>query len=170
MWTSTKLANRVARYEGLCEEDRTRLHRVFRNMVMKSVIETHVDEDDGRSTQQFDDEAAATALLLFPLAQFSVDVRGQRSARDRIVALDFDGQKLITKAICAVEKGERVDLVLVLRRSGLRGIETSIFFNFEERKDPEVEKILSSYSADFETLATVSISANACLKPLFARE
>lgn len=167
MWTSTKLANRVARAEGLDEDAKTRLHRVFRNMVTKGVFDTETDEDDARSTRLFDDAKAAVALLLLPMAELAMDVRGLRDAAGSMLALDHDGKARIASAMQAVRDGSPVELVTTLTR--YRGeLHRTTFFKIEEPTG-EAADILADFKAiAIETLATITIPVNARLRPLLS--
>lgn len=165
MWTSTKLANRVARTEGLDAGGKTRLHRVFRNFVMKGVFDTETDEDDARSPRLFDDEKAAVALLLLPMAELMIDVRGLREAAGAMLALNHDGNSRIASAILAVRDGKPVALVTSLTRH--RGeLHRTTFFDIEQPAG-EAAEILADFKAiAIETLATITIPVNTRLRPL----
>lgn len=165
MWTSTKLANRVARAEGLDEEAKTRLHRVFRNMVTKGVFETETDADDARSTRLFDDAKAAVALLLFPMAELAMDVRGLREAASEMLALDHDGNARIASAMQAVREGRPVELVTTLTR--YRGeLHHTTSFKIEGPTGEAADILADFKEIAIETLATITIPVNARLRPL----
>lgn len=118
-WTSTKLANRVARLFALDDEGKTRLHRAFRNQVEKGVLPTVLNEDDGRGTKTFGDDIASGAVLLLVMADMAIDARGLRDAADDIFGRDRPDRRAaktvrIAEAIKAVKAGKDFDLVTVL--------------------------------------------------------
>jgi len=168
MWTSTKLANRVARAEGLDEDARTRLHRVFRNMVTKAVLRTTLDEDDGRNPLQFDDEQAAVALLLLPMAELRIDVRGLRDAANAMLALDLGGMTGIAKAMRAARDGKPVELVTNLTRVNGEVRRTTFFTT--EQPTGEAAEIITAAKAAREVLATLTIPVGERLRWLLDAE
>lgn len=116
-WTAVKFANAAARVFDLDEDGKTRIHRVVRNQVAKGVLPTTPDPNDGRGALLFDDKAAAVALLLIPMADMDITVRGLREAAGDMLRKRSDPTKpvRIEEALIAVREGKRVELVTRLR-------------------------------------------------------
>ena len=175
MWTATKLANRAARAMKLDNEAKTRLHRTFRNFVAKGVIETEPDQDDDRGTLLFNDNAAAVALLLVPMADLAIDARGLRDASNAILPLEtLKGEPPIAIAVTAAKAGKHVSLITKLARNATtQKVWRSTFFEIEgEKLNPNTVEIIAAYKAvaGIEALATLTLPANALLKPLLDME
>jgi hypothetical protein len=167
MHTATKLGNRAARHFKLDDSGKTRMQRIFRNMVAKAVIPTTADEDDERGTLLFDDNAAAVALLLFPLAALETDARGLRGIANYCLGLGF-GQRPIERALKAAKNGKAVTLVTTLAYDDGEGFRRLTRFEIEgDGPTGKAKEIVDDYkSAIGQPLAETRIPANILLAPL----
>lgn len=116
-WTAVRFANAAARVFGLDVVGKTRIHRVVRNQVAKGVLPTTPDPNDGRGALLFDDKTAAAALLLIPMADMDITVRGLREAAGDMLRKGSDptSPTRIEEALAAVRDGKRVELVTRLQ-------------------------------------------------------
>lgn len=164
-FTAVSLADRAATTFGQDADGRTRLHRVFRNLTDKSVLESEVDPSDGRGTRTFGEGEAAIALLLFPLVQMAVDVRGLRRIADCLRAHDtLNGGTPIGRALAAVTTGKAATLVVTLR--GLDGLHTAVKIDGEHPEGEAAEILAALAVTRGEPLATWTVPANVLLRPL----
>jgi hypothetical protein len=167
-FTAATLAALAADRLKLDAGGQTRLHRVFRNLVDKGVLEVAVDSTDGRAPRLFDESDAAIALLLFPLARMAVDVRTLRKIAVRVRALDtVAGGVPIQTALVAVKAGKTVTLI-VTPGDDLAGDEIHARFEIEgDGPAGDAAIILADYAAACgEPLARWTILANPLLSVL----
>ncbi|WP_062018058.1 hypothetical protein [Aureimonas sp. AU4] len=172
--TSVKLANRICRHLGLDEDAKQRLHRTFRNIVTREIVPGTVDPDDARGTIQLDDDAAATAVLLVPLADMAVDARGLREVSQALLRADhLTGEKEppIERAIAATRAGKSVMLLVELR-----WVESSAVASRKVRlviegdaEAPEAKRIAKAWRDAFTLeLARIEVPASTWLRMYLA--
>jgi hypothetical protein len=168
-WTVNRIAHFQASALGLDDDGKTRLHRIARNIVMKDVVPSVVDEADSRGTRLLDDDAAAALLLLTPLAEMAMDVRGLREISNGLFAIRLNGTvSEMRQAIERVKEGKAVTLVTKLRiHSESRKLSRSTYFKIEGEDPPgQVAEILNASKAVFfSDLATIEIPASEILRP-----
>lgn len=168
-WTVNQIAHLQASALGLNDVEKTALHRAARNIVMKDVVLSRIDELDSRGTRLLDDDAAAVVLLLLPLARLSMDVRGLREIANSLFATHFNETTTeIAYAIGKVKEGKTVTLVTKLRlRSETGRLKPFTAFKIEgEERTGEVAELLSTHSeAFYSDLATVEVPASDILRP-----
>lgn len=166
-WTVNRIAHFQASALGLKDAGKTRLHRVVRNIVVKSVVPSVVDEADSRGTRLLNDEAAATVLLLVPIADLAVDVRGLRDVANSLSQLRLgDGKSHIAHALSAIRVGKVVTLFVEIRRHTETGEIKRVTTLRVKGEEPtgEAAEILDAYKQAFtSTLATIEVPASEIL-------
>ena len=181
-WTAVKFANAAARVFHLDEDGKTRIHRVVRNQVAKGVLPTTPDPNDRRGALLFDDNVAAVAMLLIPMADMDITVRGLREAAGYMLGRPLFDPKhskpgivhrtptRIEDALAAVREGKRVELVTRLKwRAKDAQITRDSRFEIEgEGATGRAADVLAAYeSIAFVKLAELRIPASDLLKAFF---
>lgn len=169
-WTVNRIAHQQAAALGLGEAEKTSLHRAARNLVMKDVVPSKVDDSDSRGTRLLDDEAAAVLALLMPLARMAMDVRGLREIANSLFAIQFNETETeIAHAIVKVKEGKSVTMVTKLRLHG-ETLKLAPFTEFlVEGEEPtgKVADMVSAHTSAFYTdLVTMEVPASDILRPL----
>ena len=172
-FTSSRLANRIARVLDLDEDAKTRLHRVLRNMVMKAVVPVVVDEDNGRAPLTFDDRAAAVLLALHPLAELGVEISVLReigaALQRRAPLADLAP---IDRALAAVREGKKVELSIALTRRGTDPvrIETRVRVEGEEANALSRQIVADRDAMSLDVLLTAAVALNPRFSPLMIED
>ena len=177
-WTAVKFANAAARVFGLDDEGKTRLHRVVRNQVSKLVLPTVADPNDKRAPRLFDDNTAAVALLLIPMADMDMTVRAQREAAAAMFARSTTfhprpGETVrvpmqIEEALAATREGKQVELVTQLAWRAHSGqIHRHTWLEFGGMPTGRTADIVT---ASIDALAELRIPASKLLGEFFAKE
>lgn len=170
-FTSSRLANRIARVLDLDEDAKTRLHRVMRNMVMKAVVPVVVDEDNGRAPLTFDDRAAAVLLALHPLAELGVEISVLREIGEALQRRTSPAGAFVApidRALAAVREGKKAELSVALTRRGTDPvrIETRVRVEGEE-----ANQIKADYDAmSLDVLLTATVALNPRFTPLMIED
>jgi hypothetical protein len=171
-WTVNRIAHLQASALGLNDAEKTALHRAARNIVMKDVVPSKIDESDSRGTRLLDDDAAAAVLLLVPLARLAMDVRGLREIANSLFAIRFnETESEIAHTIAKVKEGKTVTMVTKLRlhnETGKLGPFTAFKIEGEEPAG-EVAELLSAQNGVFYSdLATVEVPTSDILRPFLS--
>ena len=174
--TSVKLAARIARHLELDSDGKTRLHRVFRNLVTRSIVPGTVDPDDARGTIAIDHNAAAVAVLLLPLADLTIDARGLREVASFLLKPDFligETEVPIERAVAAVQAGKDVRLVTELfwlTSSATTARQTRLLIEGDS-KNAAVGGIVKAWRDAFTVeLARVEVPASIWLRMFLAND
>lgn len=181
-WTSVKFANAVTRIFDLDAAGKTRVHRTVRNMVAKGVLPSTQDPNDGRGALIFDDNAAAMAILLLPMADMDMTVRGLKDAarymsdrtaktlHDPVPAETRIPPSRIEEAIRATKNDVHVELVTQLTwNAGTAETKRITWFDIEGKglQGPAAEIIASYKTVYIKVLAELRLPASDLLKAFF---
>ena len=88
MRTTAKLASEISRAFAFDDATKERCAKTLRNIVAQDIVPSEVDPDDRRRTRLIDDASARALVLLYFLAELSIDARGLRDAARVLLADD----------------------------------------------------------------------------------